>query len=224
MAAAAAKIGYKALAITDHGPAMPDAPHLWHFANLSALPRQIDGVTMLYGAEANIMDTKGGLDLAPDRLAGLDWVVASIHSPCVPGLLTRKEANRIWLNIAENPYVDCIGHSEQENYRYDYELVVKAFAKNHKVVEINGNSFNVRRDGIANLQALLAACLDCGCHIALDTDAHSSWQLANNLRSLYALLVEIDFPQELIVNASIENLSKELVLHGKRCAKELGGF
>ena len=50
--------------------------------------------------------------------------------------------------MAENPYVDIIGHSEQENYRYDYDLVTKAFARNHKVVELNGNSFNVRRDGI----------------------------------------------------------------------------
>ncbi len=35
--------------------------------------------------------------------------------------------------------MDCIGHSEQENYRYDYDLVTKAFAANHKVVELNGN-------------------------------------------------------------------------------------
>lgn len=31
MAAKAAALGYAALAITDHGPAMPDAPHMWHF-------------------------------------------------------------------------------------------------------------------------------------------------------------------------------------------------
>ena len=38
MAAKAAALGYAALAITDHGPAMPDAPHMWHFANQTALP------------------------------------------------------------------------------------------------------------------------------------------------------------------------------------------
>ena len=166
MAAAAKDCGYKALAITDHAPAMPDAPHRWHFENPTALPRTIDGMVMLYGAEANVVDAKGHLDLPPRILEYQDWVVASIHSPCVPGLLTRKEANRIWLAVAENPYVDCIGHSEQENYRYDYDLVTKAFAANHKVVELNGNSFNVRKDGIPNMKALLAACLQNGCHIA----------------------------------------------------------
>lgn len=117
MAAAAKAAGYCALAVTDHAPAMPDAPHIWHFSNWSALPREIDGVAMLYGAEVNVMDTKGGLDMTQRQLAEQDWVVASIHSPCVPGLLTRKEADRLWLSVAENPYVDCIGHSEQSNYR-----------------------------------------------------------------------------------------------------------
>ena len=162
MAAKAAALGYAALAITDHGPAMPDAPHMWHFANQTALPLVLHGVAMMYGAEANVMDTNGGLDFAQSRLRALDWVVASIHSPCIPGLLTEKEATRLWLAVAENPYVDCIGHSEQQNYRYDYDLVTKAFAKNHKVVELNGNSVNVRRDGIPNMKLLLAACLFSG--------------------------------------------------------------
>ena len=219
MAAAAKTAGYCALAITDHAPAMPDAPHSWHFSNGSSLPRQIDGVVMLYGAEANVMDTKGGLDMPQSQLAAQDWVVASIHSPCVPGLLTRKEANRLWLQVAENPYVDCIGHSEQENYRYDYDLVTKAFARSHKVVELNANSFNVRRDGIPNMRELLRACLQNGCRIAVNSDAHSAWKLQTALPPLYALLAEMAFPQELIVNATRQNLVQELKLHGRRCGR-----
>lgn len=224
MAAAAKTCGYRALALTDHGPAMPDAPHSWHFTNFSALHRVVNGVVMLYGAEVNVMDTKGGLDL-PDRLLRtMDWVVASIHSPCVPGLLTRREADRLWLAVAENPYVDCIGHSEQAHYQYDYDLVTRAFARHNKVVELNGNSFNVRRDGIPNMRALLRACLKNGCRIALDSDAHSTRQLAEGLQSLYALVDELDFPAELIVNASCKNLVNELHLHHKQCADEIGGL
>ena len=66
MAVAAKEIGYCALAVTDHAPAMPDAPHSWHFSNWSAMPPVINDVVMLYGAEANVMDTKGGLDM-PER-------------------------------------------------------------------------------------------------------------------------------------------------------------
>lgn len=223
MAAAAKALGYCALAVTDHAPAMPDAPHAWHFGNWSAMPRTMDGVVILYGAEANVMDTKGGLDLSQSQLKAQDWVVASIHSTCVPGLLTRREADRLWLAVAENPYVDCIGHSEQQNYRYDYDLVTKAFAKNHKVVELNGNSVNVRRDGIPNMKLLLAACLKNGCHIALDTDAHSTTQLQGNMPPLLAMLEEMQFPQELVVNATRQNLVNELKLHGRICAEYIGG-
>jgi len=224
MAAAAKVNGYCALALTDHGPAMPDAAHSWHFNNWSAMPRIIDGVVMLYGTEVNIMDTKGGLDMPESTLKKQDWVVASIHSPCLPGLLTRREANRIWLALAENPYVDCIGHSEQENYRYDYDLVTRAFAENNKVVELNGNSFNVRKDGIPNMRKLLTACLKNGCRIALNTDAHSAWQLSNGLKNLQRLLEELSFPEELIVNATRQNLVRELKLHNRRCAEEIGGI
>ena len=137
--------------------------------------------------------------------------MASIHSPCIPGLLTEKEATRLWLAVAENPYVDCIGHSEQQNYRYDYDLVTKAFAKNHKVVELNGNSVNVRRDGIPNMKLLL------------DTDAHSTTQLQGNMPPLLAMLEEMQFPQELVVNATRQNLVNELKLHGRICAEYIGG-
>lgn len=224
MADAAQDLGYRALALTDHAPAMPDAPHIWHFGNWNTMPRTSGNVVMLYGAEANVMDTKGNLDL-PDRiLSGLDWVVASIHSPCIPGLLTEKEANRLWLAVAENPYVDCIGHSEQQHYRYDYDLVTKAFARNNKVVELNGNSFQVRKDGIPNMRELLKACLKNGCRVSLDTDAHSIRQLRENMAGLFALVEELRFPQELIVNASAENLVAELVRHHRGCAQEIGGI
>ena len=224
MAAEASRLGYRALAITDHAPAMPDAPHIWHFQNFSALDRKIGNVVMLYGAEVNVMDTHGGLDLPQSLLQGMDWVVASIHSACLPGLLTEKEATRLWLAVAENPYVDCIGHSEQQNYRYDYDLVTRAFAANNKVVELNGNSFHVRKDGIPNMRALVRACRKNGCRISLDTDAHSTRQLRENMQPLVTLLEEVDYPPELVVNASCEALIKTLALHRRASAEEIGGL
>ena len=48
-------------------------------------------------------------------------------------------------------------------------------------MELNGNSFNVRRDGIPNMRALLRACLANGCHISVDSDDHSTHQLQHGL-------------------------------------------
>lgn len=74
------------------------------------------------------------------------------------------------------------------------------------------------------MRALLAACLQSGCHIAVDSDAHSTHQLKHGLTALYAMLEEMDFPQELIVNATRENLVRELKLHKKPCAEKVGGI
>lgn len=224
MAKAAADLGYQALAVTDHAPAMPDAPHIWHFQNQTAVDRKLHGVVLLFGAEVNVMDVQGGLDLPQSLLAHQDWVVASIHSPCMPGLLTEREATNLWLAVAENPYVDCIGHSEQQNYRYDYDLVAKAFARNHKVVELNGNSFNVRRDGIPNMRKLVRACYEQGCYLALDSDAHSTRQLRENIAPLRTLLEEVGYPADHVVNSSAQALVHILTLHRRAAAEEIGGL
>ena len=47
MARRAAELGHFALAITDHGPLMPDSPHPWYFYNVTTLPRKMEGVWVL---------------------------------------------------------------------------------------------------------------------------------------------------------------------------------
>jgi len=51
----------KMVAITDHGLQMPGAPHWYHFTNMKSLPRIIQGVEVLRGVEANILDVLIGL-------------------------------------------------------------------------------------------------------------------------------------------------------------------
>ena len=70
---------------------------------------------------------------------------------------------------------------------------------------------------------LLAACLKNGCRVTLDTDAHSTTQLQGNMPPLLAMLEEMQFPQELVVNATRQNLVNELKLHGRICAEYIGG-
>lgn len=224
MARAAKEMGYRALAITDHGPSMPDSPHIWYFYNLRRLPDVLEGIPVLKGAEANIMDLDGTLDLPEDIITRLDWVTASIHSECLPGTLTREQATRLWLRIAENPAVDMIGHSEQAKHVYDYDTVVRAFARNHKVVELNGNSWAVRPEGVGNMKALALACKKAGCPVALNSDAHSIYQMQQGVSHLEQMLEEIDFPPELVVNASPRRLREELEQHNKPVVKRIGGL
>lgn len=119
----AKKYGLKGLAITDHGPAMPGAPHVWHFGNQSAIGDEIDGIHIYKGAEADIMSYDGELDIPEEMLKKLDWVIASYHVPCITPS-TVEEHTKGYLNILKNPYVDVLGHSGNDDYVYDYEKVI----------------------------------------------------------------------------------------------------
>jgi putative hydrolase len=70
MAAAAADLGLDVIAITEHDPSMEGAPHAGFFDMSWRLPRRIGAVTVLYGAETNILDRVGDIDL-PSELAPL---------------------------------------------------------------------------------------------------------------------------------------------------------
>ena len=77
---AAGEKGLKTIAITDHGLKMPGAPHWYHFTNLISLPRVIQGVEVLRGVEANILDSEGNIDM-PEAVISeyLDIVLAGFH-------------------------------------------------------------------------------------------------------------------------------------------------
>lgn len=63
MAAAAQSKGLKALALTEHAPEMPGTCGLFYFLNLDVVPRECCGIRLLMGAEVNIMDETGRIDL-----------------------------------------------------------------------------------------------------------------------------------------------------------------
>ncbi len=194
----AKKNGIQYLAITDHGVAMPDSPHIWHFYNYKIIPRIIDGVTILYGVEANICDYEGTLDIDNTNVPELDWIVASYHEPvCEPSSI--EDHTRGYINIAKNPYVDVIGHSGNGNYIYDYEKTIKVFKEYNKIVEINENSIYHRKNASFNCREIAKICKKYEVTVIINSDAHIASQIGMVSNSI-KLLKDIDFPKHLILN------------------------
>ena len=81
--AAAYEKGLSVYGLSEHAPAMPGGPHMFFFGNLKVLPKEYKGMRILKGCEANIVDLEGNLDLPDVLLAQLDYVIASMHIPCV---------------------------------------------------------------------------------------------------------------------------------------------
>ena len=215
----AIKLGYRAVALTDHSPSMPDSGHIWHFGNGDDIPPVVDGTLVLFGCEVDIMSVEGDMDLPESYVQKLDWVIASLHKRFVPQL-TFEQATQLWLNVAESPYVDMIGHCEQTGHEFDMDTVIPAFVKNNKVVEFNGNSAAARPGGEKNMLELAKACKKYGCKIAINSDAHSMYKMGK-IHGVYEILESVDFPEELIINTDFERLMAEITLHNKPIIKKL---
>ncbi len=207
-AKAASEKGLAYLAMTDHGLDMPDAPHEWHFMNLRELPQQIFGVNILKGTELNIISYKGAVDAYDKNWYKLfDWIVASFHRPCcLPA--TAKEHTAAYINVLRNPYIDCIGHPDTLEYDFDIKRVCDECAKQGKVIELNTSHLK-RGHSSEQCKKILLGCKESGAFISINSDAHF-WSRVGDFEAGIQLVEEVDFPEELILNADVDRFEKYL--------------
>ena len=194
--------GLKYYGLSDHGIDMPGGPHLFYFHNLKVIPNEVDGVRILKGMEANIIDYDGNIDVEVDKyISGLDYVIASLHTVCLePG--TKEENTRAILNAMDHKLVKIIGHPDDGRYELDYETVVKKAKEKNILLEVNNSSLNsgsFRPNARENYRELLSLCKEHKVRIILGSDAHICYQVGifDNAQSL---LEELDFPKELVIN------------------------
>lgn len=198
---AAKAMGLYAIAVTDHGPHMPGAPGAWYFENLRIIPERIEGVRVLKGVEANVIDEKGTLDISDKQAEFLEWVIASMHAPTFPLADDVDACTEAWMSVAKDPRVRAIGHSGTTRFRYDYERVIKELGRHGKAIEINNASFTIRSDSIQNCRTIAKLCMKHHVPVIVNSDAHVCLQVGH-VEMAIALLEEISFPEELVVNSS----------------------
>ena len=193
--------GLKFIAITDHTGKMPASPDETYFICMwSALPDSCDGVYILRGCEANILDENGTLDISDKALGRLEWRIASIHA-----LITKpmdfERHTRLWLNIAKNPLIDVIGHSGEEDYKYDYERVIPEFKKYGKVVEIIASSERSRPSCIKYCIEIARLCAKYEVPLVLSSDAHFA-SFVGEVDKAIEIVTKAGVPEDLILNLS----------------------
>lgn len=207
MCKGAKKAGHIALGTTDHGPALQDGAHQWHFQSLEMfIPRILEGVYVLRGAEANILQPDGRLDIPDHVLDTLDYVVASIHNET----FLERDPDRIteiMLKVLENPRIDILGHLGAPIFKFDYETLISKCNEYDKVVEVNNNSFYARKGSKENCLEIAKLCKKYDVPISVNSDAHFCLGVGKIDRA-QGIIEAADFPEELIINASPENLQK----------------
>jgi DNA polymerase (family 10) len=188
MALAAKALGYEYLAITDHSKALAMTNGLSverlikHAAAVRKLNDKLKGITLLAGTECDIL-ADGRMDYEDAVLRELDIVIASPHVSLKQE--TKKATDRL-LRAIENPYVNVIGHptgrliNRREGLPLDIPRILKAAAETGTALEINAGYPRLDLNDI-NARAAREA----GCVLAINTDAHSTPELATIHQGLW---------------------------------------
>ncbi len=145
MAEAAKELGYEYLAVSDHSKHVTVAHGLdekrlsRQMKEIDRLNRKLRGLLLLKSVELDILED-GSLDLADEILEELDLVLCSVHSKF--NLSREKQTERI-IRAMDNPHVHIFCHP-------------------------TGRLINERRPYEVDLERVMNAAKDRGCHLELN--------------------------------------------------------
>lgn len=211
MVQAAADKGLKLLGITEHSSGIPGSCDPIYFRNLHVVPRKMYGIDLMLGAEINILDGEGNLDMDESYMKMLDLRIAGIHSLCYRQG-TPEENTHGMVEVVSNPYVQIISHPGDGTARLLFEPVVLAAKEHHTLLEINNSSLKLCRnkpDARKNNLEILRLCKKYEVPVILGSDAHISFDIAT-YGYVLELVKETEFPEGLIMNVSVEKFRNYL--------------
>ncbi len=208
----AKKIGLKSFAMTDHGPAMPGGPHYYHFANMRMIPRVIDGVRVLRGVEANIINDQGQLDLKDEDMkwGELDFAIVAMH-PRVGYENQGEEKNtEVLLKAFKDPYARVLAHPGNPKYPIKVAETVAAAKEAGVFIEINNSSEFSRPGSHARCVEFAREVKRAGWKVVIGTDSHISSMLGVFDDAL-AIIKEAGLTEDNVVNTSWDKIEKYLL-------------
>lgn len=193
--------GIKILGTSDHGPSMPGAPHIWNISNLRVVPRTVNGVIVLKGCEANILDTEGTLDISENVASYIDYLIASFHEPVFSPCSLEENMSAILNAIDRNEKVEILGHLGNPRYDLDYKTIVEKAKEKDIMIEINNTSLlgDTRHGSESNCKKIAELCKENKTKIIVSSDAHIAFSIGQFDKAI-EMLKSIDFPEELIMN------------------------
>lgn len=198
------ELGLEAVAITDHAYGMPDAANKWHFGGMWVIPRKLHNVFVFRGAEANIMNYDGIIDLTASDINKLDYVIASLHTYCLsPGSI--DDHTRAYENVINNSDIDTIGHPGEIEFPFDYDYIVSLCAKKGVNIELNTHAIYKSPESMQNYRRLAELCTKHGTNIVVASDAHFVTEIGN-FAIVLDMLDSIGFSPDLVINSNLVKL------------------
>lgn len=235
--AAARAAGLTLLGSADHFSSMlfpeQDIRNFQFFYNQGVWPREWDGVTLLRGAEADIVSLSGGLfgqdihcsesivgkrflrerTLYDRVVESLDYLVASVHNGEFAEGASIRQTTEMYVRVLQNPKVFVLGHTGRSGIPYDLDEVLGCAKELGKLIEINNHSLESAGRHHRACREIAVRCAELGVGICVSSDAHVAPAIGK-FPHAQALLDEVHFPEELVMNRSRETLLASLTASG----------
>ncbi len=209
--AQARKISLEGFAVTDHGPAMPGGPHYYHFSNMRMIPRVVDGIKILCGIEANIINEQGGIDLSDQEIewGDLDIVMVAMHPRVGYDNQGEQKNTEVLIKAMQNKKVNIVAHPGNIRYPLLIEETVSAAKENHVLLEINNSSRLSRPGSYERCLEFAREVKRQGWKVVIGTDSHFSRMLGVFDEAL-ELVREAGLTEDDVVNTSWDKVVQYL--------------
>jgi len=227
LALGAASRGLELIAVTDHGPSVPQGAHPWYFWNAKVIPSSLNGVRILKGCEASpSMTEENGIDLPDILLELLDFVAVGFHPLTGFDERDRVKNTEVMQHVMANPNVDMISHpGNEDEFPVDMDVIVEAAVRYNVILELNDHSFaptSARSSSAHREREFAVAALEAGAPMAIGSDAHYALHVGRFDAAL-AVASEIGLGPERLVNRDAETALSHLLAKRPRPRLEVGG-
>lgn len=208
---AAKKKGLKAIAITDHAPAMPGGAPLYHFANMVMIPDVLYGMRMIRGAEVNVISEDGDLDLPEKVLTeDLDFCLIAMHPRVGYENGGEQKNTQVLLRAMEHKGVRVIAHPGNPMYPIDYKRVIDAAKERKILIELNNSSLTISRKGSYERCFEIAKYVKkVGWKVMLGSDSHIS-TMVGVLDTALKMAIDAGLEKDDIINTSMDLIDEYL--------------
>ncbi|MBI5700745.1 PHP domain-containing protein [Candidatus Saganbacteria bacterium] len=211
----AKKIGLRYIAITDHGPAMPGGPHIYHFNNMKMIPKEIDGIKVLRGVEANIVNDNGDIDLTEADIdyGGLQIVMVALHPYLGYEHQGEEKNTKVLIKALKTKRINIIAHPGNPKYPIKVKEMVAAAKEHGVLIEINNSSDHSRPGSSDKCLEFAKEVKRAGWKVILGSDSHIA-SMVGKFDLALKLCKEAGLGPDDIINTS-EYLIKKYVLERK---------
>lgn len=180
----ARSIGVEVMAITDHGPSMEGAFHAGYFGNMSRIPHLMQGVKLLMGCEANVVDLGGKIDLKTDTVEALDIVLVGLHklTPYPVNTSLTENTGALVGAITKNK-IHIVSHPYRLDFPVDIIEIVRVASGQGVLLELNLallKLFGNKKELLNQVDLMIEAAEKMRVKIAVSSDAHIATEIGDD--------------------------------------------